>query len=148
MKHILVVADMWEGQVRPVTRELVSAAFYIRDTVGTSDGKPVIRLLVPSEAPATPAEDLAGQTGLDTLACQWSCPVTPETLIAGLADILAEAPTSLVLMAHTTLGRETAPRLAVRLGWDAVSGVTGICGYDTGLIFDRPVMDNTKIQSV
>ncbi|MCG8616298.1 MAG: electron transfer flavoprotein subunit alpha/FixB family protein, partial [Desulfobacterales bacterium] len=26
--------------------------------------------------------------------------------------------------------------------------VTGICGYDTGLIFDRPVMDNTKIQSV
>ncbi|HCY84626.1 MAG TPA: hypothetical protein DHV36_05770, partial [Desulfobacteraceae bacterium] len=33
---------------------------------------------------------------------------------------MSQEPVTLMLMAHTTLGREAAPRLAVRLGWDAV----------------------------
>ncbi|MEH0018138.1 MAG: electron transfer flavoprotein subunit alpha/FixB family protein [Desulfobacter sp.] len=148
MKLVLVVAETWEGRVRPVTWELAAAGAMIRDLAGKAGDRLDIRILVPGRAPLAAARDIADRTGIDTTALVWPCAVTPETLTRGLAKLLADQPPAFLIFAHTTRGRETAPGLAVHLGAASVSGVIGMGGDSDGMFFSRPVMDNTRVQTV
>jgi electron transfer flavoprotein alpha subunit len=44
-----------------------------------------------------------------------------------------------ILMGHTAMGRDLAPRLAARLGWGLVSDVTEVAKEGTELRFTRPI---------
>lgn len=148
MRPILVVAELENGNIRPVTLELLAAAGKIRDLVADF---PDILVLVPDEHPRKPARKIAVTTGYRTLGAYWPCRVTPESLKQGLTYILDDIQPSFLLFSHTTMGREVAPALGVRLGACTISGVTDIHsdpGHGECLVFSRPVMDNNELLSL
>lgn len=148
MITILAVAEVRGNAVAPVTWELALAAREMAALMSGAGALSRAEMLVPAEQPGPAGAAIAARTGLEVHALAWSCPVTPETLVAGLESILDETAPAIVLMAHTTLGREAVPRLAARLGWAAVSGVTAVREEGGAFLFERPVMDNTEIQPV
>lgn len=162
MNPILVIAEILGNRIGPVTLELVSAARMIRDSYpgGSSDkggdtreNNSRILIVVPHRRPVPLADQLAADTGLDTIAL--SLPDTRacrnEVVKEALVALMKKTAPSHVLAAHTALGREIAPGLAVRLGAASIAGVIGIrsCSPDGGApVFTRPVMDNTRVQAV
>ncbi len=148
MNPILVVAELKEDQACAHTLELVRGAEKILEQQGlTASGMNVrpVHILVPGRLPETAAKYFFDTTGYDTTAVTWSGDLTPGSLIRGLLQVVKDLSFSALLMAHTTLGREVVPRLAVSLEGCAVSGVRGVCRADDGhLGFIRSVMDNEK----
>ncbi len=147
MKSILVVAEIRGEEIRPVTWELVAAAARIRTLIADDSLSPEIRILVPGENPRDMARDISLKTGMDVISLAWPA-VTPESLKQGLVPVLEKLDPGYLLFGHSTLGREVAPGLAARLGAASVSGVTQILCDSDGIGFSRPVMDNTRIQTV
>lgn len=143
MKPVLVIAEVEKGAMGPLTLELVSAAGRIRD-LHPGEDSPEIWVVVPDEQPMETARKISDATGCKTLGVHWPSSVTPESLKQGLVEISASIGPSHILFSHTTLGREVAPALGARLGASTFSGVTGISRDREGLVFTRPVLDNTR----
>ena len=63
MKHILVIAEIFEGLIQPVTWELVAAARRIMYLKNSSK----IKIIIPSDNPLFFADKIAKQTGMDVI---------------------------------------------------------------------------------
>ena len=61
MKHIFVIAEIFEGLIKPVTWELVAAARRILDLKNSGE----IKIIIPSDDPLFFADKIAEQTGMD-----------------------------------------------------------------------------------
>ncbi|MCD6534439.1 MAG: hypothetical protein J7L25_10240, partial [Deltaproteobacteria bacterium] len=70
MKQILVIAEIWEGQIRPVTWELVAAARKIKNNSTLKQLSPTINIIVPATEPLLLAEKIAELTGIDVIGLQ------------------------------------------------------------------------------
>ncbi|MCG8633232.1 MAG: electron transfer flavoprotein subunit alpha/FixB family protein [Desulfobacterales bacterium] len=143
-KNILIVAEIRGGKMLSSTRELVSAAARI----GGRNGHPDTRILTAGACSPETAREICRETGLDVISPAWPCEVTPESLTLGLVSLMKDLDPGYLLFTHSTLGREVAPGVAARLGAASISGVTGILSDPGGTGFQRPVMDNTLIQTV
>ena len=146
MKPVLVVAELKGDRACAHTLELVRGAQELMAQAGPA-GKETspVHILVPGRVPETAARYFFETTGYGTTAVTWPVDVTPGSLVRGLLQVVKGLPFSALLMAHTTLGREVIPKLAVAFKGCAVSGVRGICrpqGKEVG--FTRSVMDNEK----
>jgi len=62
-----------------------------------------------------------------------------ESYADAVHRIVAECGADALIMGHTALGRDLAPRLAARLGWGLVSDVTGIAKEGEEMRFTRPI---------
>jgi electron transfer flavoprotein alpha subunit len=151
MKPILVIAEIFEGRVRQVTWELVTAALEI--VAGLSQKQnfsgfniPAIQIIVPSDNPKPLAEEISKETGYGVIGFQIPelQAYTSEIYIACLGKLMGKMNPSHILAAHTSQGRDFAPGLALDLGAASIPGVNRI-GYDEdGLMYSRPVFDNTR----
>ncbi len=136
-KSIIVIAEHAEGQVRPVTYELVAFARALQKEMPSSG----IKIVVIGDAIGQIAEIIAGKTGLSVIAIYvpglagYSAEVHKNVL----ADLLTEWRPSHVVAAHSTQGLDFAPGLAVRLGAACVTGVEAIVKQDQGICFRRAV---------
>lgn len=161
MNPILVFAEVQNKRIQPVTLELAGAARMIQDLCsgrafdkGGSLPEKVrdILIVVADQAPVPMARQFAKETGLDITAL--TLPDTKasrsEVVKEALASFIKRLTPSHVLVAHTALGRAIAPVLAVRMGAASIAGVIGVKpgSEDGGPVFTRPVLGNTRIQSV
>ncbi len=147
MTPVLVIAELEKEKLSPLTFELVSAASRIRAL--SLDTAPVdILVMVPGEQPMEAARKISAATGCKTLGVRWPFDPGPESLKQGLVHVLKDISPSYILFSHTTMGREVAPALGARLGACTMAGGTGIRKDPTGLVFTRPVMDNTRVLSL
>ncbi len=148
MKQILVIAEIFAGQIRPITWELVTAARKIKNSPGLKQLSPTIQIIVPADNPALLSEKIAKQTGIDVIGLQ--IPelknYTSEIYIYCLEQLIKKIDPSHVLAAHTSQGQDFAPGLALGLNAVAISGVNGIRSDENGLIYSRPVFNNTRNQ--
>jgi len=69
---------------------------------------------------------------------------TSEAYKNFLAPLIEELAPSHILAAHTSQGRDFAPGLAVRLNASSISGVNKIQSDEGGLLYSRPVFNNTR----
>lgn len=152
MKQILIIAEIFKGQIRQVTWEVVAAA---REIIEISCSQkqspsgiqiPVIYIIVPSDNPNPLAEEISKQTGLDVIGVQIPELKTyiSEIYIACLGQLIRKMNPSHILAAHTSQGRDFAPGLSLELEAASIPGVNGIRSDENGLIYSRPVFDNTK----
>ncbi|MDA3790017.1 MAG: electron transfer flavoprotein subunit alpha/FixB family protein [Desulfobacula sp.] len=151
MKPILIIADIFKGRVRQVTWELAGAARKI--AVGLSQKQnspeshvPNIYIIVPSDNPTVLAEEISMETGMDVLGVEnlELKTYTSEIYIACLGQVIRKMNPSHILAAHTSQGRDFAPGLSIELDAASIPCVNGIRSDENGLVYSRPVFDNTK----
>ena len=173
MKQILVIAEIWEGQIRPVTWELVAAARKIKNSPSLKQLSPTINIIVPATEPLPLAEKIAELTGIDVIGLQIPKlkTYTSETYINCLEQLMRANPQSSdsdqnvflsknkktfcktllkdmnpshILIAHSSQGQDFAPGLALGLNAASVPGVNGIQFDEEGIIYSRPGYNNTR----
>ena len=146
MKQILVIAEIFAGQIRPVTWELAAAARAIEKNLVLKQSSPAIHIIVPAADPKLLAEEIARKTGMDVIGLQIPGfkAYTNEIYIYCLEQLIQEMNPSHILVAHTSQGRDFAPGLALGLKAASISGVNGIRSDEKGLIYSRPVFNNSK----
>lgn len=150
MKPILVIAEIFDGHIRPVTWELAAAARKIQTDQTQKQIFPAIHIIVPAEAPLPLAEKISTRTGMDVIGLQIPGlkAYTSDVYIHCLGKLIRKMNPSHILAAHTSQGRDFAPGLALDLNAASISGVTGIQYDKDGLIYLRPVFGNTQYMRI
>ncbi|MEN8210430.1 MAG: electron transfer flavoprotein subunit alpha/FixB family protein [Thermodesulfobacteriota bacterium] len=142
MKHILVIAEIFAGMIRPVTWELIAAARRIK-TLETSG---LIKIITLSDDPLPLADKIAEQTGMDVIGLKIpGCKsYDSDVYKKSLSWLIKNIELSHILAAHTSQGRDYAPGLAIRLKAASIPGVNKIKSDDKGLIYSRSVLSNNQ----
>lgn len=134
--ELWVVAEQIDNQLKKVTLEIICEARKLADSVGTE----LAVILM--------GENLTGLTGdlfiygADKVILAddpklKNYTTGPYTRI--LADLIVRFKPDTVLMGHTAMGSDLAPRVAERLKTGLVSDVTAIHNSGGELIFERPI---------
>lgn len=136
-RRILIIGEMDEDRLKPVTFELAALAGQLND--GQRDG--VLLVLIGSD-PEKAAGTAAEATGLDVL----SVTVTGVPFLTGdirkdvIAAETARLNPSYILCAHSAEGADYAPGLAVRLSASCISAVNGMVkDADGTILFSRSI---------
>ena len=132
---IVIVAEHADGQIRPVTYELVAFAKKLQRATGST---PIGVILLADDVKGL-AQDLADNTGLDVTALQLPemAYYNGELYTHALADHFADHRPSFVCIAQTSQGSDYAPALAVKLGAACISGVGEIIEHEGYTCFTR-----------
>jgi len=133
---IVVIAEHFEGDVRPITYELVHFA----ETLQQFSPAP-IKILVLDEKAETLAKSLAGTTGKDVLGLRAPqlAQYNGQVYKSILHEILRDHPPSYVCIGHSSRGSDYAPGLAVRLKAACITGVSALSVQEGMLCFSRDV---------
>jgi len=136
--RILVVAELHEGAVRPVTHETIAFA---RRLAGQEAG--AIRIVVPGWHVRDVVCELADRTGIDAIALEAESldPYNAETWRLALAALIRERGPSHICIPHTSRGCDFAPALAAGIGASCITAVEGICGERDSPTFVRSIFN-------
>lgn len=135
-QSIIVVTEHSEGQIRPVTYELIACALTLQQF------KPQpIKVIILGDDVAGFAEEIAEISGQNVLAVQVPNLVryNGETYRKLLAKLLIEYSAKYILAGHTSQGLDFAPALAAALHADCITGVEDIFKNDSRICFARPL---------
>lgn len=140
-RKVLVLAEIRNGAVRNVTFEALSAAKRV------AEGGEIVAAVFGRGA-AEFSFPLA-QYGADTIYI-----ATHELLDQYTTDAYTQAIWQLyqtikpdvILMGHTALGKDLAPRLAAKLEWGLVSDITDIVLEDGEIVVTRPIYSGKVFQ--
>ncbi|WP_281884855.1 electron transfer flavoprotein subunit alpha/FixB family protein [Paenibacillus sp. YYML68] len=133
---ILIVAEGRGGTLRKVTFEAIQAARWC-----ASEGDRLVAVLIGHEVSPLAAE-LADEYGLDQVAVvehEVLQHYSPELYDGALCAVVEELQPSGIVLGHTAMGRDLAPRLAARLAAGQLSDVVDIERTGEGLLFTRPI---------
>ena len=133
---IVVIAEHFQGEIRPVTHELVRFAEALQEVRPTG-----IQILVLGEKVEGLAKSLAKTTGKDVLGI-----LAPQlTRYNGQAyktvlhEVLREHPPAYVCVAHSSRRSDFAPGLAMRMGAACITGVSSISVQEGVICFSRDI---------
>ena len=151
MKQILVIAEIFEGEIRQVTWELAAAALeiqavFLKNQHSPGSQIPKIQIIVPSDNPKPLTEEILKETGIDVIGVLIPelTTYTSEIYITCLGKLMRKMNPSHILAAHTSQGRDFAPGLSLELDAASISGVNCIGSHENGLIYTRSVFENKK----
>ncbi|MCL6592778.1 MAG: electron transfer flavoprotein subunit alpha/FixB family protein [Alicyclobacillus sp.] len=133
-KKVLVLADVRRGKLRRVTVEMMAAA---RQVAGS--GQVAVALLGHG---VRPLADGLGTQGADTVYVVDTpelAQYTPDGYRKALWACLQAFQPDLLLLAHSAIGRDVAPRLAMRWGAGQVSDVVALAAAGEEWVFTRPI---------
>jgi electron transfer flavoprotein alpha subunit len=138
MKKVLVLAEARDGQLRNVSLEALAAAHALAE-----GGEVVAALFGPgSEAHAA----VLGHHGAGTVYVADDAALaqyTPDAYTQALKQLIDFVSPDAVVLGHTAIGRDVAPRVAARLGYGLISDVTGL---EAGPVFTRPIYAGKAFQ--
>jgi len=138
MQHsIVVIAEHADGQIRPVTYELVAFA---KKLPRATRSIPIRAILLADEVTGL-AQEIADHTGLDVIAVKIPemANYNGELYTHALADLLVDLHPSFVCIAHTSQGSDYAPALAVKLDAACITAVGEIIEHQGDICFARPL---------
>jgi electron transfer flavoprotein alpha subunit len=133
---IVVIAEHFQGEIRPVTYELVHFAEELQQF------RPApIQILVLGEKVDNLAESLAGTTGKDVLGIHAPqlAQYNGQAYKSVLQETLGEHPPAYVCIAHSSRGSDFAPGLAMRLKAACITAVSSLSVQENAICFSRDV---------
>lgn len=133
-RNVLVLADIRNGNVRNVTFESLSEARRI-----AGDGEVYGALL---GGDVSGKADLLAQYGADRVFIVENKVLEnymPDAYASAFEAVIRGSGADVVLMAHSAIGRDLAPKLAARFEAGLVSDVTNVEADGDSLIFTRPI---------
>jgi electron transfer flavoprotein alpha subunit len=141
-REIIVIAELSDGRLLPVTHELIAFA---RALAG--DDSTAVCVMVPGREVQALACDLAHETGLDIAALEGDGldPYNAEAWVAALTPRISARNPRYICIPHTSRGCDFAPALAVRLGAACITAVEDLRRQDGVVSFARSIF-NGKIR--
>lgn len=139
MKKVLVLAEVRDGQLRNVSLEALAAAAIL------AEGGEIVAGVFGADANGNAA--ILGQHGAGTVYVadhDALAQYTPEAYTQALTQLIDFVSPDAVVLGHTAIGRDVAPRVAARLGFGLVSDVTGL---EAGPAFVRPIYAGKAFQT-
>ncbi|MGG1662691.1 electron transfer flavoprotein subunit alpha/FixB family protein [Brevibacillus sp. NRS-1366] len=134
VRNILTVAETRDGSLRNVSLEILAAAERL------TDGGEITAVLFGSES--AKYVEVLGQYGAHRVVTVNNRELdnyTTEAYSQALLQVIDSVKADAILMPHTALGKDLAPRIAARLGLGLVSDVTDIKLVDGEVLFTRPI---------
>lgn len=135
-QDVIVFVEVQNGRIRKIVSQLITAARCLAEGRGGA----VHALLLGHDL-----EGLAGEAvnlGVDQVfVVDHPCleNYTSETYVTAIVTALQELKSRVLVMGNTSLGRDTGPRIAQRLGWAMVSDVVQIMTVEGNPVLKRPV---------
>ncbi len=142
--EIIIIADQNDGEITPVTYELITGARVLQQLTDS-----IIKIIMIGCEISDTARELSKQSGLDILVISPAHRTIPEESIP-VEFVLKNIPASVfndltpayVLMAHNSKGLDAAPGLAVKLNASCITGVEKITRADAGICFTRSIYND------
>ncbi len=131
-RPILVCAEWARGEPTSLTLELLAAA---RALAGESGGE--VAALAPENEGCARELIARGADEIFTFSLPPAAPIDAEGSLAALELAARQCAPVLILVPHTSLGADVAPRLAFRLETAAATGCIGIARGASGFLFTR-----------
>jgi electron transfer flavoprotein alpha subunit len=135
-KAIVVIAEHFQGEIRPVTYELV----HVAEALQKARPAP-IRILVLGEKVDELASILAEKTGKDVLGL-WAPQLVRyngQAYKSVLHEALGEFAPAYICIAHSSRGSDFAPGLAMRLNAACITGVSSLSAQEDTICFSRDI---------
>lgn len=131
---ILVVAEILNNNLRPVTFELIAFAEELAKKKSAS-----VNVITINPAPGSHAEEISTATGHDVIAVTTPCmeDYNGDVYKNILRNIVGDLAPSFICIAHTSQGIDFAPGLAVKLGYSCITSINGISGMERETVFSR-----------
>ena len=141
-KSVLVVAETREGNIRNVSFEALAAAKKI-----AAGGKVTAALF--GQVDRSLAEQLAhyGADQIDLLTNEELNEYTTDAFTQALTQVINVEKPDAVLLGHTAIGRDLAPRVAARLGLGLISDCTDVEVKGDEVAFVRPIYAGKAFQT-
>ncbi len=138
MKKVLVLAEARDGQLRNVSFEALSAAQSL------AEGGEIAAAVIGADG-GSYADALAhhGAGKVYVVSNSALANYTPDGYSQALAQLINTVGPDAIVMGHTAIGRDLAPRVAARFGYGLVSDVTAI---EAGPVFTRPIYAGKAFQ--
>lgn len=139
---VLVVAETLDGALAPISAELVGAGNRLAADLGTT----VTTVLLGSGLDAA-AGDLAALGAGRVLKADHAdlADLQTDPVVATLAALAGAEGSSVILFGHTPMFRESAIRLAYRLGTAITTDCTGLRVQDGQVVITKPVFGGAAI---
>ncbi len=144
-QSIIVIAEHMEGQVRPVTYELVECAIRLQGTTAMP-----IKVFILGEDVGDLADEIAQHSGQDVSAVQVQdlAEYHGETYRDVLEKLLNSENARYICVAHSSQGLDFGPALAVALHADCITGIEDIYLHDGHPNFVRPIYGGKVVAHV
>ena len=137
MPTVLVVAETRDGEVRPVSREVVSAARTVADALGAD-----VDVLVLGPVGTSASAGNLGSAGADRIFVAEHDAFgmySPDATVRAVADLCADESCAAVLFSATAQGKDLSARCAARLDRPLATEVTEL-EVDAGVLVVRRPM--------
>ncbi|PJZ27451.1 electron transfer flavoprotein subunit alpha [Leptospira hartskeerlii] len=133
MSNVLIVGELKDGELKKISREITSAGRKIADALG---GK-VTALLIGSGVEKF-AGDL-GAVGADSIVTVNAGDFNAETWANLVAGVIKDKNPSVVLVPHTSQGKDYSPRVAVKVGAGIVADAVGLSVDGGKVVAKKPI---------
>ncbi|MGO0060045.1 electron transfer flavoprotein subunit alpha/FixB family protein [Brevibacillus fluminis] len=138
MKKVLVLAETRDGNIRNVSFEALSAAQAI-----AAGGEITAAVFGPGAGAHAAALAQYGAAKVVVVENEALAQYTPDSYTQAFSQVIGTVEPDAIVIGHTSIGRDLAPRIAARLGYGLVSDVTSIEGDD---VFVRPIYAGKAFQ--
>ncbi len=141
---VLVLVEHAEGELKPVSLEVITAGRSLADAMGGSVTVGVIGAGV-----AAPAESVSRVVGVDavvTVDDEHLATYRGTAWTTVVASLIDEVQPAAVLAPATTSGRDYMPRVAARLGTGHAADAVGVAFADGKVVATRPMLES-RVQS-
>jgi len=140
-RKVLVLAETRDGKIRNVTYEALSVAQTI-----AQGGEIAAAVLGGSEPENVSLLAEFGAQRVYVVNDERLNQYTPDAYVQAFTGLVKEAGPDVILLGHTAVGRDLAPRAASRLGAGLISDVTGVEPAGDDIIFTRPIYSGKAFQ--
>lgn len=134
MSKVLVVAEQKDGKLRNVSYEALTLAQSLGESGEVSTvlfGSGAVDFLGDISKYGANRLYVTDEEALSTY--------TTDAYTDALASLIEEVQPDIILMGHTAIGKDLAPRIAARLGIGLISDCTGVETKDGQNVFTRPI---------
>ncbi|PJZ71368.1 electron transfer flavoprotein subunit alpha [Leptospira perolatii] len=133
MSNVLIIGELKDGELKKISREITSAGRKIADKLG---GK-VTALLIGSGVEKF-AGDL-GAVGADTILTVNAGEYNAETWANLVSEVIKDKKPAVVLLPHTSQGKDYSPRVAVKVGAGIIADAVGLSVDGDRVIAKKPI---------
>lgn len=140
-KKILVLAETKEGKLRNVSLEALTMAHQLAE-----GGEVIAALLDPNASQYLEEISKYGANKLYVTDDEKLSFSTTEAYTQALVQLIELTEAEVVLMGHTAIGKDLAPRVSSRLGHGLVSDCTNIAWENDMLVITRPIYAGKAFQ--
>ncbi len=140
-KKVLVFAETKDGKLRNISFEAITVAQKLSE-----GGEVIVSLFGAGASQYVQEVSEYGANKVYLLEDEVLSTYTTDAYTQALCQLIEEAGADVILMGHTAIGKDVAPRAAARLGLGLVSDCTGVDVEGGKVVFTRPIYAGKAFQ--